>query len=57
MEVHATYKTLYASSHFKNIMLFFYVFGGSYVAAITSVLTLGSISGNIYVNITVLGII
>ena len=48
-----TYADLVRSSHFRNIILYFLVFGGSYVAAMTSALTLGGLSGNIYFNITI----
>jgi hypothetical protein len=33
-------------------MLYFIIYGGSYVASITSILSLGSITGNIYYNLT-----
>lgn len=43
---------MYQSSHFRNILMYFIVYAGSYVATVTSILTLGSIRGNIYVNLT-----
>jgi hypothetical protein len=48
---------MYNSPHFRNIFLYFLVYGGSYVAAMTSILTLGGISGNIYLNLTVINFI
>jgi hypothetical protein len=47
---------MYHSPHFRNIFLYFLVYGGSYVASMTSILMLGSISGNIYFNLTVINI-
>lgn len=42
------------SSHYRNILLYFLIFGGSYVSQITSFLTMGALSGNVYINLTVL---
>lgn len=38
-------------------MLFLVIYGGSYVASITSILTLGTLSGNIYFNMVVMNLI
>lgn len=40
------------SSHLHNIFLYFIVFAGSYVGIMTSTLTLGTLNGNIYFNLT-----
>lgn len=52
-----TYKSIIESTHFRNIIRYLFVYGGSYVAAMSSLLTLNSLSGNIYVNLTVVYII
>lgn len=53
----ATYRDVVKSSHFCNIVLYFLVYGGSYVAVMASTLTLGGLNGNIYFNLTVICII
>lgn len=42
------------SSHYRNIVLYFLTFGGSYICVITSFLTMGAINGNVYFNLTVI---
>jgi hypothetical protein len=57
LEERVTYRDIMDSRHFRNILFYLFVYGGSYVAAMSSLLTLNSLSGNIYVNLTVVYII
>ena len=48
---------LYRSSHWRNFLLYLVVYGGASLAAGTSVLTLNTLSGNIYFNLTVINFV
>lgn len=43
---------LYHSKYWVSFLLYLYIYGGAYVASATALLSLNSLSGNIYFNIT-----
>jgi hypothetical protein len=56
-EMRVSYRDIYNSPHLRNILLYLVVYAGSCVAGVTSILTLGSINGNIYYIITIINLI